>query len=104
MHLLQRIFANRMYKCICRNTVYDLLPGLAIIVRPIDPWRHVVEPMAIHSRVSRSRLEVSCIDQANLAPVTEPRRRYVIPCRSPIAGEVNHSGIAAGPYDIAVER
>src|ERR1700674_2158108 len=59
--------------------------------------------MPIHGRISFGGIEVRGFNQRYLAPVPESVGRDIFPGFAAVAGEVDETGVAAGPDQISVQ-
>src|SRR5262249_916338 len=75
-----------------------LAPGLAKFMRGENRRRDIVEPVAINGSVSRARIEMRGINNADLAPIAQGRRSDIRPRLATIARELDHAGVRADPY------
>ena len=94
---LDRILANDPDVVICRYSPHHSLPARTVVRRPEYVGREVVEFVAIHRQVRRSRVMRRCLDDADQPPVRHVLGRHVFPTVSLVSRDVDQSIVGAGP-------
>src|SRR5690348_3670 len=98
------ILANHIDRCPVRYSAHNFFPSFAPVVRPINVGMQLVEAECVDRRVRGLRVEMAGIDDGDLGPGNELRRRDVIPLRSAIRGDPDQTVVRSGPDAIDVQR
>ena len=102
--LLAWILPNRVGHRAWGDSIVDLSPGLATVVRPPQVRIHVIQTQRVRRRVGGLRIEVPGVHVEDSGPCLHRRRRDVGPLLAAIGGHLNQSVAGARPKDIDVQR
>src|SRR5262249_54652047 len=88
------------------DSVYDLRPGCASVMRTVDVRPHVIESKRVDSGIGGEWIEASWVDGKNLHPRRHLWRRDIFPGRSAVCGRLDQTIVRSDPdpIDIFVRR
>ena len=94
----QRIFANHVdHGPRGGQSQGDRIPMLSAVVSTEDLRLQDIEPQRIDRRIGRLRVEMSGLQNRDLCPGNELRRRHLAPALSAVAGEMDKPIVGACP-------
>ena len=91
------ILLHRVHVHAGRQTLCDLLPGLAYVARAIDVRLEILELVTVDTRVSRVRIEVRSLHHRHSAPRRDRARRHVLPGLPVVASELQVPVVRTDP-------
>ena len=91
------VFAHGMHVSSCGNSVDDLSPRFAEVVRAIDVRRDVVHLVTVDRDVSSRGVMRRSVDQTHHAPRRQIMRRDVVPGCAVVARQLDQAVVGADP-------
>ena len=100
-----RVLAHGVHDpLVLRDPGRHVRPGLPAVARAVDVRPRVVEAEGVDRRPGRVAVEVRGLEQRDLGPRHELRRRHVLPALPAVARHVDEAVVGAGPDEPRVER
>src|SRR5579864_4427278 len=95
--LLNRIFANGIYRRILRQPIHDFLPALTTVVRAEDQRVKVIDTKSADTDIRCVLVKMRGADLRDFAPGRKRRRRDVLPILAGVTGDPDFPVVGSGP-------
>ena len=99
-----RIFANCVHDLPGWYSVHDFCPHFAAVVRGKNVRPQIIHAQCVNRYVSGVRIEMSGLNQRNLLPCGNVRRRHIGPRFSAVSCEMYQTVVSSAPDPLRIER